>query len=176
MIKATIGCSDTVASWLDSLDKSQKDAFVHYSKNATSDIESYLYARFLKPGYSGSIADLTAWVQEKYPKQDLRKILLVEIDAISDDIKNVRDMTTSGMLDFATAATKISALQKELRSHIQAVRSITDGLDRRGLLLAGADRCIRELIQTLDGQPTLQALVDDASILVWSTLEREEKN
>lgn len=176
MIKATIGCSDTVASWLDSLDKSQKDAFVHYAKNATSDIESYLYARFLKPGYSGSIADLTAWVQEKYPKQDLRKILLIEIDAISDDIKNVRYMTTSGMLDFATAATKISALQKELRSHIQAVRSITDGLDRRGLLLAGADRCIRELIQTLDGQPTLQALVDDASILVWSTLEREEKN
>lgn len=176
MIKSTIGCSDTVASWLESLDKSQKDAFVHYAKNATSDIESYLYARFLKPGYNGSIADLTAWVQEKYPKQDLRKVLLIEIDAIGDDIKNVRDMTTSGMLDFATAATKISALQKELRSHIQAVRSITDGLDRRGLLLAGADRCIRELIQTLDGQPTLQTLVDDAAILVWSTLEREEKN
>ncbi len=176
MIKSTIGCSDTVASWLESLDKSQKDAFVHYAKNATSDIESYLYARFLKPGYNGSIADLTAWVQEKYPKQDLRKVLLIEIDAISDDIKNVRDMTTTGMLDFATAATKISALQKELRSHIQAVRSITDGLDRRGLLLAGADRCIRELIQTLDGQPTLQTLVDDAAILVWSTLEREEKN
>jgi hypothetical protein len=176
VIKSTIGCSDTVASWLESLDKSQKDAFVHYAKNATSDIESYLYARFLKPGYNGSIADLTAWVQEKYPKQDLRKVLLIEIDAIGDDIKNVRDMTTSGMLDFATAATKISALQKELRSHIQAVRSITDGLDRRGLLLAGADRCIRELIQTLDGQPTLQTLVDDAAILVWSTLEREEKN
>jgi hypothetical protein len=176
VIKSTIGCSDTVASWLESLDKSQKDAFVHYAKNATSDIESYLYARFLKPGYNGSIADLTAWVQEKYPKQDLRNVLLIEIDAISDDIKNVRDMTTTGMLDFATAATKISALQKELRSHIQAVRSITDGLDRRGLLLAGADRCIRELIQTLDGQPTLQTLVDDAAILVWSTLEREEKN
>jgi hypothetical protein len=176
VIKSIIGCSDTVASWLESLDKSQKDAFVHYAKNATSDIESYLYARFLKPGYNGSIADLTAWVQEKYPKQDLRKVLLIEIDAIGDDIKNVRDMTTSGMLDFATAATKISALQKELRSHIQAVRSITDGLDRRGLLLAGADRCIRELIQTLDGQPTLQTLVDDAAILVWSTLEREEKN
>jgi hypothetical protein len=176
VIKSIIGCSDTVSSWLESLDKSQKDAFVHYAKNATSDIESYLYARFLKPGYNGSIADLTAWVQEKYPKQDLRKVLLIEIDAISDDIKNVRDMTTTGMLDFATAATKISALQKELRSHIQAVRSITDGLDRRGLLLAGADRCIRELIQTLDGQPTLQTLVDDAAILVWSTLEREEKN
>jgi hypothetical protein len=176
MIKAQIGDSTTVAGWLDSLDKSQKDAFAHYSKNATSDIESYLYARFLKPGYEGSIADLTAWIQEKYPKQDLRKILLIEIDAIGMDIQNVRSMTLNGMLDYATAATKISALQKELRSHIQAVRSITDGLDRRGLLLAGADRCLRELIQTLDGQPSLQSLIDDASILVWSTLEREEKN
>jgi hypothetical protein len=41
--------------------------------------------------------------------------------------------------------------------------------------LAGADRCIRELIQTLDGQPTLQNFIEEASILVWSTIEREEK-
>lgn len=176
MIKSTIGCSDTVAEWLASLDKSQKDAFVHYAKNSASDIEAYLYARFLTPGYQGSISDLTAWVQEKYPKEDLRKILLIEIDSLQTDIKNVRDMTLTGMLDHATAATKISALQKELRSHIQSVRAITDGLDRRGLLLAGADRCLRELMQTLDGQPTIQALLDDASILVWATLEREEKS
>ena len=176
MIKATIGCSDTVADWLASLDKSQKDAFIYYAKNSASDIEAYLYARFLSPGYQGSISDLTAWVQEKYPKEDLRKILLIEIDSLQTDIKNVRDMTLTGMLDHATAATKISALQKELRSHIQSVRAITDGLDRRGLLLAGADRCLRELMQTLDGQPTIQALLDDASILVWSTLEREEKS
>ncbi len=175
MIKSQIGDSTTVASWLGSLDKSQKDAFVHYAKNSTSDIEAYLYARFLTPGYQGSISDLTAWIQEKYPKNDLRRLLLIEIDGLHDDIKNVRDMTQTGMLDHATAATKISALQKELRSHIQAVRSITDGLDRRGLLLAGADRCIRELIQTLDGQPTLQNFIEEASILVWSTIEREEK-
>lgn len=176
MIKSTVGDSTTVAGWLNQLDKSQRDAFVYYAKNSTSDIEAYLYARFLRPAYDGSIADLTAWVQEKYPKQDLRKVLLIEIDSLGEDIRNVRDMTANGMLDYATAATKISALQKELRSHIQAVRAITDGLDRRGLLLAGADRCLRELIQTLDGQPTLQSLVDEASILVWSTLEREEKN
>lgn len=176
MIKAQIGDSTTVSSWLNSLDKSQKDSFVFYAKNATSDIEAYLYARFLKPGYTGSISDLTAWVQEKYPKEDLRKILLIEIDGIKQDIDNVRNMTVTGMLDYATAATKISALQKELRSHIQAVRAISDGLDRRGLLLAGADRCIRELMQTFDGQPSIQALLDDSALLVWSTLEREEKS
>lgn len=176
MIKAQIGDSTTVADWLQSLDKSQKDAFVFYAKNATSDIEAYLYARFLQPGFRGSISDLTAWVQEKYPKEDLRKVLLIEIDGIKQDIDNVRNMTVTGMLDHATAATKLAALQKELRSHIQAVRAISDGLDRRGLLLAGADRCLRELMQTFDGQPAIQSLLDDASLLVWSTIEREEKS
>ena len=161
---------------MDSLEKSEKDAFIFYAKNATSDIEAYLYARFLKPGYTGSISDLTAWVQEKYPKEDLRKILLIEIDSLQTDLQNVRSMTLNGMLDYATAATKVSALQKELRSHIQAVRAISDGLDRRGLLLAGADRCLRELMQTFDGQPGIQALLEDSSLLVWSTMEREEKS
>jgi hypothetical protein len=171
-----IGDSTTVAGWLDSLDKSQKDAFIFYAKNATSDIEAYLYARFLNPGYTGSISDLTAWVQEKYPKEDLRKILLIEIDSLQTDLQNVRSMTLNGMLDHATAATKVAALQKELRSHIQAVRAISDGVDRRGLLLAGADRCLRELMQTFDGQPGIQALLEDSSLLVWSTMEREEKS
>lgn len=171
-----IGDPTTVAGWLDSLEKSEKDAFIFYAKNATSDIEAYLYARFLKPGYTGSISDLTAWVQEKYPKEDLRKILLIEIDSLQIDLQNVRSMTMNGMLDHATAATKVAALQKELRSHIQAVRSISDGLDRRGLLLAGADRCLRELMQTFDGQPGIQALLEDSSLLVWSTMEREEKS
>jgi hypothetical protein len=100
----------------------------------------------------------------------------MEIDSLQIDIQNVRSMTLTGMLDYATAATKVSALQKELRSHIQAVRSISDGLDRRGLLLAGADRCLRELMQTFDGQPGIQALLEDSSLLVWSTMEREEKS
>ena len=80
----------TVADWLQSLDKTQKDSFLHYAKNATSDIESYLYARFMRPSYEGSIADITAWIQEKYPKQDLRKVLLIEIDSLKTDINNVR--------------------------------------------------------------------------------------
>jgi len=175
MIKSVIGDSTTVASWLTSLDASNKDAFIHYAKNATSDIEAYLYARFLRPGYEGSIADLTAWIQEKFPKEDLRKVLLREIDDLQIDIRNVRDMVQNQMLDPASAATKISAVQKELRSHIQAVRAISDGLDRRGLILAGADRTIRELINTLDGQPGLQQLVDEAAALVWTTIENEEK-
>lgn len=176
MIKAQIGDSTTVAAWLNSLDKAQRDAFVYYARNSVSDIEAFLYARFLNPGYEGSISDLTAWVQEKYPKEDLRKVLLVEIDSLKTDIDNVRQMTLTGMLDHATAATKISVLQKELRSHIQAVRQLTDGVDRRGLLLAGADRCLRELLNTFEDSPTVLSLLEDASLVVWSTIEREEKS
>lgn len=175
-MQSTLGNSTTVAAWLDSLDKSQKDAFIHYAKNSVSDIEAFLYARFLKPSYKGSISDLTAWVQEKYPKEDLRKVLLSEIDALQQDIDHVRQMTVNQMLDYATAATKISVLQKELRSHIQAVRQLTDGLDRRGLLLAGADRCLRELLNSFEDAPTMASLLEDASLVVWSTMEREEKS
>ena len=176
MIKSSIGESATVASWLDSLDKSQQDAFKHYARNATSDIEAYLYARFIKPNYKGSISDITAWVQERYPKEDLRKVLLVEIDSLKIDFHNVRQMTLTGMLDHATAATKIAVLQKEIRSHIQAVRQLTDGLDRRGLLLAGADRCLRELLNSFEDSPTVSNLLEDASMIVWSTIEREERS
>ena len=45
MIKSTVGDSTTVAAWLDSLDKSNKDAFVHYAKDATNDIEAFLYTK-----------------------------------------------------------------------------------------------------------------------------------
>jgi len=41
---------------------------------------------FLKPGYEGSISDLTAYIQEKFPKEDLRKVLLIEIDSLKIDI------------------------------------------------------------------------------------------
>jgi hypothetical protein len=175
-MQSKVGNSTTVATWLASLDQQTKDAFIYYARNSVSDIEAYLYARFLKPSYEGSISDLTAWVQEKYPKQDLRKVLLTEIDSLQADIMAVRAMVSNTALDPATAATKVSVLQKELRSHIQAIKSVTDGLDRRGLLLAGADRCIRELEQTFDNEPTVQALIRDAAFAVWSTLEREEKS
>jgi hypothetical protein len=79
-------------------------------------------------------------------------------------------------LDHATAATKIAVLQKEIRSHIQAVRQMTDGLDRRGLLLAGADRCLRELLNSFEDAPTVHSLLEDASLVVWGTIEREEKS
>jgi len=173
---SSVAVSTTVGDWLDSLDKTNKDSFTHYVKNTSSVIEAYLFARFLRPSYQGSIADITAWIQEKYPKQDLRKVLLVEIDYLKGDIDNVRNMTQTGMLDHATAATKISVLQKELRSHIQAVRQLTDGVDRRGLLLAGADRCLRELMNSFEDLPAMTDLLEEASLVIWTTIEKEEKS
>ncbi len=101
---------------------------------------------------------------------------MIEITDLQQDIQNVRDMCLQGALDHATAATKISVLQKELRSHIQAVRSISDGLDRRGLLLAGADRCLRELLNCFEDQPAISDLIEDSSFMVWSIMEKEEKS
>ena len=65
MKTAALSDATSVGTWLSNLDKSQSDAFKHYAKNAVSEIEAYLFARFLNPGYEGTIADLTSWVQEK---------------------------------------------------------------------------------------------------------------
>ena len=175
MISTKIGDSTTVSTWLDSLDESQKNAWTQYARNASSEIEAYLYARFLKPGYDGSISDVTAWIQEKYPKIDHKKTLLVEIDKLTDDIDQVRAMCQQGTLDYASAATKLSALQKELRSHIITTKSFQEMSDKRGLILAGADRAIRELTQTLDHNPGLQSFIEEAAIIVWNVIETEEK-
>jgi len=176
MISTQAPDTNTVGAWLDTLGKTQKMLSCTTSRTAQVILRVIYMLAFLRPGYTGSIADLTAWLQEKYPKQDLRKVLLIEIDSLKMDIDNVRQMTLTGMLDHATAATKISVLQKELRSHIQAVRQLTDGIDRRGLLLAGADRCLRELVNSFEDSPTMSDLIDEASIVVWSTIEREEKS
>jgi len=63
----------------------------------------------------------------------------------------------------------------KFRSFKKAVRQLTDGVDRRGLLLAGADRCLRELNNTFEDVPAMMALLEEASLVIWGTIEREEK-
>jgi len=43
------------------------------------------------------------------------------------------------------------------------------------LLLAGADRCLRELNNTFEDVPAMMALLEEASLVIWGTIEREEK-
>jgi hypothetical protein len=56
------------------------------------------------------------------------------------------------------------------------VRQLTDGVDRRGLLLAGADRCLRELLNNFEDAPTMFSLLEDASLIIWSVIEKEERS
>lgn len=68
---------------------------------------------------------------------------------------------------------RIAALQKELRGTIAQVEQFTSTKDRKGLLMAGADRAIRELLMIFKDDP-YEGPLEEASMSVWSRMQLEE--
>ena len=171
MIETKTTETNAVGTWLSCLDKTQKDAFLHYVKNTSSDIEAYLYARFL--GYTGSIVSCDLWVNEHYKKPDHRKTLLYEIEEMQEDIRKLRDAVEQGVVKRDAGVARIASMQKELRGAILQVEQFTSVRDRKGLLMAGADRAIRELMFVFKDDP-IEAPLNEASMSVWARMQLEE--
>lgn len=157
--------------WLDNLDAPTKDAFYSFARDTFSFTQAYLYARFL--GYGGSITSTEAWMKEYFPKANHLQTLLVEIEKMTDDIAMIRQDIDSFAMKRETGAARIASLQKELRSTIAHVDSFISTQDRKGLLLAGADRCLRELTNIFkDG--AFENPLKEASMGVWAKIQYEE--
>ena len=134
-------------------------------------IECYLYARFLR--YNGSIAGRDLWVRKNYPKPDHRYVLLREIEEMQEDIRKLRDDVDNGVVKRDAGVARIAAMQKELRGTIAQVEVFTATKDRKGLLMAGADRAIRELLTIFKDDP-IEIPLEEASMSVWSHMQMEE--
>ena len=131
-------------TWVDNLDSATQEAFCSFCEGNYSIIESFLYARFL--GYTGSIVACETWIKENYPKPDHRQILLDEIGEMQEDIRKLRLDIENCAVKRDSGVARIAAMQKELRSTIAQVEQFTSTKDRKGLLMAGADRAIREIV------------------------------
>jgi hypothetical protein len=149
--------------WVDDLDSAAQETFYSFAGDNNSVIETYLYARFL--GYSGSIVACDLWVNKHYKKPDHRAILLSEITEMQEDIRRLRE-------DIAGVA-RIAAMEKELRGTIHQVEQYTSNKDRKGLLMAGADRAIRELLTIFKDDP-YEGPLEEASMSVWARMQLEE--
>ena len=103
----------------------------------------YLYARFL--GYKGSITDCDLWAKKEFKKRNFNTILEIEIDS----------------------------LQKELRAHIKQLADEKHLTDRQGLILAGADRALREILLIFRDDP-IEGPLQEASMGVWTKILQEE--
>ncbi len=158
-------------SWVDDLDSATQEAFCSFSSDNYSVIECYLYARFL--GYNGSIVACEAWVNSNYPKPDQRKKLLYEIDEMQEDMRKLREDVENGIVKRDAGVARIASMQKELRGTIAQVEQFTALKDRKGLLMAGADRAIREILSVFKDDP-IEIPLEEASMSVWAHMQLEE--
>ena len=163
-----------VDQWLDNLPASESEDFKEFAEITPSIIEIWVYAGII--GYPHSFNDLSRWVKMKYKKLDRRGILNSEISALHSDIQELRMAITSGEIRGSDGAARLGTLEKELRSHIEVSERLNKSTDKRGLILAGADRVMRELTAIFKDDPQLSEPIDNAMDAVWAKVYSEVSN
>ena len=83
---------------------------------------------------------------------------------------------TSGEIKGDNGAARLAALEKELRSHIETSERINRTTDKRGLILAGADRVMRELTNIFKDDPQFSEPIENAMNAVWAKVYSEVSN
>lgn len=160
-----------LAAFLAALENDRREAFLDYAEHTYSVYEIWLYASVL--GYAGSFGELERWVQKHYRKLNRRELLLGEVCKLEADIDFLRQQVAADLVKPDAAASRIAHLSKELRGHIAEIDRMTRATDRRGLVLAGADRTLRELRTIFKGNEEMTTALDLAGESVWKILASE---
>ena len=162
---------NVVDQWLDTIPASESEDFKEFAEVTPSIIEIWVYAGIV--GYEGTFNDLSRWVKMKYKKLNRREILNSEIAALHSDIQELRMAITSGEIKGDNGAARLAALEKELRSHIETSDRMNRTTDKRGLILAGADRVMREMTAIFKDDPQLSEPIENAINAVWAKVYSE---
>ena len=157
--------------WIQSLTDKDRESFLTFCKRTSSPVQMYLYARFL--GYTGSIVECDEWSKKEFKKRDFTGLLEMEIDNMSQDISKLRDAIDMGMVKQDMGTSRIAMLQKELRGAIKQLNDEKVLMDKQGLILAGADRALREMLTIFRDDP-IEGPLQEASMGVWTKILQEE--
>jgi len=160
-----------MTEWIRGLTDKDRESFLAFCKRASSPIQMYLYARFL--GFTGSIVDCDEWSRKEYKKRDFNGLLEMEIDSMQQDIAKLRDAIDMGMVKQDMGTSRIAMLQKELRGAIKQLNDEKILMDKQGLILAGADRALREMLSIFRDDP-IEGPLQEASMGVWTKILQEE--
>ena len=160
-----------IDQWLDTLPAADAESFREFADTCPSEIETWIYAGII--GYEGTFNDLCRWIKMTYRKINRRQILESEIVALHGDIGELRLALNSGEIKGDSGAARLAALEKELRSHIETIDKMNKMQDRRGLILAGADRVMRELTSIFKDDPQLEEPLENAMQSVWAKIMSE---
>ena len=153
--------TSVVDQWLDTLPASDSDLFKEFAEITPSQIEIWVYAGVM--GYKGSFSDMARWVKLKYRKLNRRDILNSEIVALHSDIQELRMAITSGELKGDHGAARLAAGEGTAQRHESSER-MNKSTDKRGLILAGADKVMRELTMIFKDDPQMSEPMENASM------------
>jgi len=92
---------------------------------------------------------------------------------MQEDIRKLREDIDNSVVKRDSGVARIASMQKELRGTIAQIDLFTGNKDRKGLLMAGADRAIRELLTIFKDDP-IEVPLEEASMSVWSHMQMEE--
>ena len=163
-----------VDNWLDTLPAADSEDFKEFAEITPSTIEIWVYAGIL--GFQGGFNDLARWVKMKYRKLNKREILNSEISLLHSDIQELRMAITSGEVKGDNGCARLAALEKELRSHIETSDRMNRMTDKRGLIMAGADRVMREMTSIFKDDPQFSEPIENAMNAVWAKIYSELSN
>lgn len=158
-----------VSGFLASLDNAQRERFLADCEGREPPYQLWLYACAL--GYEGSFEQLDAWLQERFPQLNSRRILMAEVVKLERDIQLARLEAPDAKP--GEGARTVAALSKELRGHLSEVEKMSRSIDRRGLMLAGADRLLRELEGMFEENEGVLASLAEAFEVVWTQIKSE---
>ena len=157
--------------WIQGLTDKDRESFLTFCKRTSSPIQMYLYSRFL--GFTGSIVECDEWSKKEYKKRDFNGLLEMEIDSMQQDISKLREAIDMGMIKQDMGTSRIAMMQKELRGAIKQLNDEKILLDKQGLILAGADRALREMLSIFRDDP-IEGPLQEASMGVWTKILQEE--
>jgi hypothetical protein len=160
-----------MSKWIQSLTEKDRESFLTFCKQVSSPVQMYLYARFL--GFMGTIVECDEWSKKEFKKRNFNGILEMEIDSMQQDISKLRDAIDLGMIKQDMGASRIAMLQKELRGSIKQLNDEKHLTDKQGLILAGADRALREMLLIFRDDP-IEGPLQEASMGVWTKILQEE--
>ena len=160
-----------MTTWIQALTDKDRESFLAFCKRTSSPIQMYLYARFL--GFTGSIVECDEWSKKEFKKRNFNALLEDEIDSMQQDIAKLREAIDMGMVKQDMGTSRIAMLQKELRGAIKQINDEKVLLDKQGLILAGADRALREMLSIFRDDP-IEGPLQEASMGVWTKILAEE--
>jgi hypothetical protein len=92
---------------------------------------------------------------------------------MQEDIRKLRKSMEENVVKRDHGVARIAGMQRELRSTIAQVEEFTAVKDRKGLLMAGADRAMREIMFIFKDDP-IELPLEEATMSVWARMQLEE--